>query len=216
MILTILARTTKNSVIWGLQIYVSCGSLGWRPQFHRNCENGFVATEASRASCGLVFYESESSVRALSGACAGFIIAPRLQSRTQEREFLTQINMAVICYRHKRQNYLVRFTAKAFAVRAYGQKAWFKVYDKKQNAFDGLSGLWFTLKKYNICYILWFTAHNVTFLLYVQFLWFTVWKTCSKRPVQNRTFGPENASRLVHIAKRSKIRLQLIRTLPYL
>ena len=36
MILTILARPTKISVIVGLTMYVSCVILGWRPQFYQN------------------------------------------------------------------------------------------------------------------------------------------------------------------------------------
>ena len=71
---------------------VSCAILGWRPQFYQNSENGFVTTEASRASCELIFYASESCVRALSGACR-FILHFAILRHKNAKTFHTPENI---------------------------------------------------------------------------------------------------------------------------
>ena len=71
---------------------VSCVILGWRPQFYHNCKNGFVTTEASRASCEMIFYASESCVRALSGACR-FILHFAILRHKNAKNFHTPENI---------------------------------------------------------------------------------------------------------------------------
>ena len=85
-------KKNKISGIWGLKVSVSCAILGWRPQFYQNRENGFVTTEASRASCEMIFDASESCVRALSGAC-GFILQFAILRHKIAKNFHTPENI---------------------------------------------------------------------------------------------------------------------------